>query len=264
MSLLCAILGQSAQDICKRGKGLCFLKFVIFWLLHFFRIFNFFEMIDDTASVAESMLQLARAALPSTPPRDETEGEREVEYITTPRKIARPYRLTGMKRNMTEIQLFYDNGEDTVTVPVIPGDTMETVNARREKAARLHIEQFIRVDVLCSWSKKVISILHDERWQLARESPQQQRYFFASMQLIKTRFTCAQWREDGDVCRNCQHKNWRSICTSPRHLYHLMPLPAFRDNTRACDEDLVALDVFDRDQEPAPWLKHMPPLSIGR
>lgn len=228
----------------------------------FFGSFHFFEMTDDTAA-AESMLQLARATLPSTPPRDESRAEKELEYPTPPRKNATPYRLTGMKRNVEGIQLFYENGEDTVTVPVLPGDTMNTVNARREKVARLQMEQSIRVDVLCSWSNKVISILHDERWQLTRESTQQQRYFFASMQLIKTRFTCAQWRDD-DVCRNCQHKNWRSICVSPRYLYHLMPLPAFRGNIKACDEDLVVLDVFDRDQDPAPWVKRMPPLSIGR
>ena len=221
-------------------------------------------MSDDTANAAASMLQLARATLPSTPPREETEAEK-LEYPTPPRKIATPYRLTGMKRDMAGIQLFYDNGEETVTVPVLPGDTMKTVNARREKVARLQMEQSIRVDVLCSWSNKVISILHDERWQLTRDSPQQQRYFFASMQLIKTRFTCAQWRgDDDDVCRNCQHKNWRSICVSPRHLYHLMPLPAFRGNTTACDEDLITLDVFDRDEDPTPWMKRMPPLAIGR
>lgn len=219
-------------------------------------------MVDD-ADAARSMLQLARATLPCTPPREETQADEELKYPEPPHRIVTPYRLTGMKRDIVGIKLFYENGQDTVTVPVLPGDTMKIVSARREKVARLQMEASIRVHALCSWTNKVVSILHDERWQLKRESQQQQRYSSTSMQLVKTRFTCAQWRE-GDVCRNCQHRNWRSICISPRFLYHLMPLPAFLGNTAACDEDLLTLDVVERDEDPTPWMKRMPPLTIGR
>ena len=181
------------------------------------------------------------------------------EVFSTPVKH---FRLCGVKReNEALLRVSYKSDNETIEVPMHVQDTKTTFLARRDRLLKQMFDEN-RSEVYCSWRDALLSMLvKDARWTLYRESLQQKRYLFKTIQLVVGRFTCTQWR-DGDLCRNCSNRNWRAGCQKPTYLLHLMPLPAYRNNVAACEAALAELSPCVVEKDSSDWKKRMPQASV--
>ena len=130
------------------------------------------------------------------------------DVFSTPVK---QFRLCGVKREKEGLlRISYkSNDEEYIDVPMHIKDTKTSFVARRDQLLKQMFDDN-RSEVYCAWRDTLLSMLvKDARWTLYRESLQQKRYLFKTIQLVVSRFTCTQWR-DRDLCRNCSNRNWRT------------------------------------------------------
>ena len=156
---------------------------------------------------------------------------------------------------------YVSDDQDRIAVPMLVKDTKMSFLARRDQLLKQMFDDN-RSEVYCSWRDSLLSMLvKDTRLILYRDSLQQKRYVFETIQLVVSRFTCVQWRE-GDLCRNCSNRNWRTGCQRPTYLLHLMPLPPYRNNLAACDASLAKLSPCVLEKDSSDWKKRMPQASV--
>ena len=105
-------------------------------------------------------------------------------------------------------------------------------------------------------------IVQDARWTKFKSSLQQERYNHKAIQLVITRFTCTQWRETTDRCRNCINRNWRTACSKPTFLMHVMPLPAYRHQVKLCEDCLSEFVPTTLERDAAAWIQRMPQINV--
>ena len=179
---------------------------------------------------------------------------------TTP---VREFKLAGMKRERDQTYtIFYSTGTEQIGVPYSPGEGADKLFERRDEAAR-RLFSINRGDAFCSWRSTVISlILKDARWTKFRHSNQQERYNYKAIQLVITRYTCTQWRNVKDPCRNCENRNWRTACQRPTFLMHIMPLPVYRQEKELCEQCLSELEPIDTDLDKKDWVQRMPQINV--
>ena len=174
----------------------------------------------------------------------------------------REFKLAGMKRERGDTYtIFYCSGYKQIGVPYTKGDGADKLIERQNEAARRLFEAS-RGDAYCSWRSTMISLaVQDARWTKFRSSRQQQRYYFKSIQLVITRYTCTQWRGTNDPCRNCENRKWRTACLKPSVLMHIMPLPDYRQETELCEQCLLELEPADIAAHKSDWTQRMPQLN---
>lgn len=173
------------------------------------------------------------------------------------------FKLCGVKRDSDSVLriCYKSDHEEHIEVPMHFQDTKLSFMARRDHMLK-QLFDGNRSEVYCSWrGTLVLMLVKDVRWTLYKESLQQKRYLFETIQLVVSRFTCTQWR-DGDRCRNCSNRNWRTGCQTPTYLIHLMPLPAYRNNPTVCDASLAKLSPCELEKDVSDWKKRMPQASV--
>lgn len=212
---------------------------------------------NDERECASSLLQLGTPERPRTPPACTSKS-------MTSSPPEKTFTLAGIKRHRSDPDLmtfFYDSEEGPISVPFMRGESPNCLFARRNEAAR-NLYAANRGDVYCTWRKSVVNMpIKDACWEVFRESSAQTRFKFKNIQLIMTRFTCTQWR-DGDNCRNCSNRKWRTACLCPKFLYHVMPLPVFRDCHHLCEQCLTELDVTATMIDGTKWAHRIPQLHM--
>lgn len=226
---------------------------------------------DDVSLVVSSLIQLKNDMDKGmvSPERVPSAPKPELN-VTPPRgnKIQPlALRLSGVKRKSEDsLVVVYQANDDAkcvLTVPFVRGESESTLIQRRDERARVLFCPK-RGKAFCTWRHSMVSILvNDARWVMFRDSLQQKRYQYGSIQMITTRYTCTQWRECQDPCRNCQNRHFRTACLKPTYLFHIMPLPAARGNVDACetcvaDMGMIVLEDEDVDQ----WKSRTPQISV--
>ena len=219
--------------------------------------------IDQATKVEEDSLS-QETCVPEPDTEDENNRVFNVkddadETFHTPVK---QFKLCGVKREHEGLlRVFYESDHERIEVPMHVQDTKTSFLARRDQLLKQMFDDN-RSEVYCSWRDTLLSMLvKDARWTLYRESLQQKRYLFKTIQLVVSRFTCTQWR-DGDLCRNCSNRNWRTGCQRPTYLLHSMPLPAHRNNVAACEAALAELSPCVVEKDSSDWKKRMPQASV--
>ena len=91
---------------------------------------------------------------------------------------------------------------------------------------------------------------------------QQRRYNHKAIQLVITRYTCTQWRETAQPCRNCSNRNWRTACLKPTFLMHVMPLPVYRHQPGLCEECLADFNPACVEHNTTAWTQRMPQINV--
>lgn len=179
---------------------------------------------------------------------------------TTP---VRQFKLAGAKRVRDDlVTLSYTSEGNEIQVPFFKGETLSTLFLRRDEAAR-RLFDANRNEIYCSWRSTMISlIVHDSRWVQFRESLQQKRYHHKAIQLVITRYTCTQWRNVKDPCRNCCNRNWRTGCMRPTFIMHVLPLPVYRNRVDLCEEALADLEPLDSTTDETAWTSRMPQMHF--
>ena len=196
----------------------------------------------------------------TTPPNSQPSSQQ-----TTP---VREFKLAGMKREREDLYtIFYASGADKIGVPFTKGiDSAATLFMRRDAAVRhlFSINRDVnRGNAYCSWRSTMISlVVQDSKWTQFRESMQQRRYNHKAIQLVITRYTCTQWRETAQPCRNCSNRNWRTACLKPTFLMHVMPLPVYRHQTELCEECLADFHPACLEQNTTAWTQRMPQINV--
>jgi hypothetical protein len=184
---------------------------------------------------------------------------------TTP---VREFKLAGMKRERDDTYtIIYSSGEDIIGVPYTKGDGVATLFERRDEAARRLFDanrDTNRGDAYCSWRSTMISlIIKDTRWTKFKASFAQERYNYKAIQLVITRYTCTQWRDISNLCRNCENRNWRTACIKPKFVMHVLPLPVYRSETKLCEQCLSELEAVDISVEnKSDWVTRMPQMNV--
>ena len=220
---------------------------------------------DDSLSQETCVLTEEEALLRNEHVHEST----PVKNVTTPVTTSvitpvKQFRKCGIKCDSQDlgVRICYqsDHGEQ-IEIPMYPGDSTMSFMARRDQMLKQMFDGN-RNEVFCSWRDVLLSLLvKDARWTLYRESLQQKRYLFETIQLVVSRWTCTQWR-DGDRCRNCSNPNWRTGCQTPTYLLYLMPLPAYRNKLSACDASLAKLSPYAVERDTSDWKKRMPHASV--
>jgi hypothetical protein len=168
----------------------------------------------------------------------------------------RCFKLSHVKRTREDlVTLVYSTGHESMEIPFARGEESTVFYERREKAARLLFD-VNRNDVYCTWRKDLVNVIvNSQKWVLFKDSLQQKRYMFGSIQLVVTRHTCFQWKDHEQMCRHCQKRTWRVGCLKPLYLYHVMPL---RHDTGLAEKDLSTLEPFSVQQDSTAWSKRVP------
>tara|TARA_B100001063_G_C16738392_1_gene543335 strand:- start:175 stop:852 length:678 start_codon:yes stop_codon:yes gene_type:complete len=221
---------------------------------------------DQTANdTALALVQMA-----TTPPRASIRAERssrgdcvllEESQTTSPYTTpSRHFKLAKVKRTHDDLlTVVYSTGGETMEIPFARGEAPDVFYSRREKAARLLFDD-TRKDAYCMWRNCVVNIVvEDPRWVLFKNSLQQKRYACGSVQLTVCRYTCAQWKDCDFVCRNCQHRNWRVGCLSPKYLYHIMPLCSSNELAEM-EKDMSVFEPLSVDKDATVWSNRVPSL----
>ena len=179
---------------------------------------------------------------------------------STPMKKFRICAYKVEKEDMVRL-CYMSEQREVLEVPLWKGDTGTTFENRRDQLLKQMFDDN-RGNVFCSWRDTLVSILvKDARWTLYKESLQQKRYLYKTIQLVVTRFTCTQWRE-GKFCRNCSNKNWRTGCQQPSHLLHVLPLPVHRNNTASCEAVLMEFSPRALSEDATDWKKRVPQTNV--
>ena len=236
----------------------------------------------EEGAAVSSLLQLGscpvHASKPSTPKHETAQAQLQTSRnaknfegetpsstpnSTPTRTPVRCFKLAGVKREREDlVKVIYrsDQGDD-FTVPFLRGESPATFYDRRDEAARDLLDANRGV-AYCSWRKQLVSLLvTDARWVLFRESLQQKRYHYKCVQLVITRYTCTQWRDE-NPCRNCQNRNWRTGCLKPNYIFHIMPLPTSRNDEESCEECLSDLEASTVERDTSSWTTRMPQINI--
>lgn len=201
--------------------------------------------------------------------REEEEQTLHLDANRTPNTTPiRAFKLAGIKRNREQkdmITAIYTCGDDSMAIPLFRGETRDCFFQRRAHAARILFDDSRR-DVYVTWQRScslVNIVVTDPCWIMYRESLQQKRFRCGVIQLVITRYTCTQWKE-GESCRNCSNRKWRTGCLTPTYLYHVMPLPANQrqQSLDACETELLAFEPIDVQKNPAAWMKRVPCINV--
>lgn len=186
----------------------------------------------------------------STPPRATVTAK-----TTTPVKSLK---IAGLKRTSThQHDITYETPEGkTCQIPLFADDKDDTFVLRRTKAARALYDP-TRANVYCTWNGQLVNIpVKDARYYQFHDSLQQQRYMLNNvLQLVHSRHTC---RGDKNACRSCEHRGFRAACQTPRFLYHMMPLPAYKSHPEMCDNALAEMEPVNIPNDAQPWIDHTP------
>lgn len=191
-----------------------------------------------------------------TPERASTHA---VATYTTP---TRRFTMVERKRERDDlVTIVYTTGDQTMAIPFARGEKPEVFFARRNKAARLLFDES-RHDVYCSWRLAVVNMsVKDPRWIMYKDTLHQKRYKCGAIQLVITRFTCCQWKE-GNLCRNCQNRGWRTACLSPHHMYFVLPNVSLSAvDFQLCDGTLSDFEAIAVERDIRPWTSRMPQLN---
>lgn len=232
---------------------------------------------SDSESGDDTQRQTTQDCLKTPEPRSPVRAENNKAVYETPTKS---FVATGYKRkNRDLIEVVYEcDGGDTFSVPLARGETKEQFNQRRDQTLKLMYDvggQDELCVALCTWNNQVVTLCRDKRWVSLRETTQQQRYSFKSLQLVVTRYTCTQWTtsmkvtkkaktlHEGDRCRNCSNRHYRAGCINPVVLCHIMPMPGFRMATSVLDDELAEFDPITTNHkvETMEWLQRMPQVN---
>lgn len=169
------------------------------------------------AAVALALLQMA------TPQRTVARVQRnshdsDVSSKTPSTSPERCFKVTHVKRTRDDlVTVVYSTGDESMEIPFARGESPSVFYHRREKAARILFDAN-RKDVYCTWRKALVSIVvQSSSWLLFKDSPQQKRYAYGSIQLVVTRYTCCQWKDHDSLCRTCQNRAWRLGCQTPTY-----------------------------------------------
>lgn len=207
------------------------------------------------------------------PSSEDSAGDKKAEEETYPENITPPssvtttpvrqFKLAGAKRVRDDlVTLSYTSDGSEIQVPYFKGETLSTLFLRRDEAAR-RLFDANRCEIYCSWRSTMVSlIVHDSRWIQFRESLQQKRYHHKAVQLVITRYTCTQWRDVKEPCRNCCNRNWRTGCQRPTFIMHVLPLPVYRNRIDLCEEALAELEPLDVLTDKTAWTTRMPQMHF--
>lgn len=215
---------------------------------------------DEGANVPSDLCDKANLTALKNTDKVEEDVTPPTSTQTTP---VREFKLAGMKRERDDMYtIFYESGTDRIGVPYVKGDSADTLFMRRNAAAR-QLFNMHRGLAYCSWRSSIISlVVKGEPWTLFRESVQQKRYRYKTIQLVITRYTCIQWRDTTNLCRNCNNRNWRTACLTPTFIMHVLPLPVYRHQLQLCDESLDDLEPSLCDCDTTSWVQRMPQMNV--
>ena len=147
-----------------------------------------------------------------------------------------------------------------MAIPFARGEAPEVFFNRREKAARLLFDES-RGEVFCTWRHAVVNMsVKDVRWIMFKDTFYQKRYKYGNIQLVVSRFTCGQWKE-GNACRNCLNRAWRTGCITPTHLFFVLPLPVDGINIASCEDTLDDFEAVAVERDCKQWLTRVPQLN---
>lgn len=222
-----------------------------------------FDALDQEAvSGLLTLQQLDRDTTLDTKDADKPVDSGSTPPTSTQTTPVREFKLAGMKRERDDVYtIYYESGEDKIGVPFVKGDSADTLFMRRHAAAR-QLFNMNRGEAFCSWRSKMISlIVQHSRWTQFRDSLQQKRYHYKAIQLIITRYTCTQWR-DNNRCRSCSNRQWRTACTKPIFIMHIMPLPAFRHQIDLCEKCLMEFEPSFTESDTSAWTQRMPQIHV--
>ena len=220
--------------------------------------FRFQPSMADATAVALALMDMATPQRPTVRAmKDSNDGDAAV--AATHDTPMRCFKLAQVKRTREDlVTLVYSTGRESMEIPFARGEDASVFFQRRAKAARLLFDA-TRKDVYCTWRKELVSIMiQSPAWVLFKESLQQKRYACGSIQLVITRFTCCQWKEVADPCRNCCNRSWRVGCQKPTYLYHLLPM---QRNAAQMEADLSMFEPLSVQRDASAWMKRVPTIA---
>jgi hypothetical protein len=214
-----------------------------------------------TYEAAQSLMTLAAAPdMATTPPA----LRRNSKETCTPEKksLPRQFLMTGVKRLRDDLlTVLYSSGTETMAVPFVKGERVETFIARREQVASSLCDQK-RAETFCTWRRQVISMrVDDDRWCKVRETFRERRYIYKNIQLVILRITCCKESKD-EACRNCAHPLRRMQCISPTLYHYVMPLPGIPSSIEMCDLRLDEFQPIEVKKDYSAWLLRMPSCHV--
>jgi hypothetical protein len=219
---------------------------------------------EEYAAIQTLVAMSANQSTPSRPTTSNdaqtTGSKRSLSLSNTPEKKFKAAGYTRVRPGLINV-LFQSSEGDTMVVPLAKGDTSDVFDARRQKTADLLFDSKRKV-AYCQFIDQVINMnIEDPRWVLFRESTLQRRYHYLNViQLIVTRTTCS--HGSTGACRNCKNPHFRSGCLSPSHIYHVLPLPLWKNSVEVCKKMLECFEPVHVDADISYWTSKMPQMQV--